>query len=230
MTAFKNQRLVQGGNIAPSLKERLNVVYQKMLNDMNNDLQKAMADGSAEETATRNGVKQIIARVYEDMLKSLARDTTVNTVSANSGGSYETEYDRARLVRNGLEWYQSHGQYLPTQVQKLFAEWLRDILTVSNADARDLVFRINDMMNQTSKNGLFQNLFLEEDLFDRSTLIYDALLWFKERGQFLPGNIQELFVGWLEQYQKRLPQDSEFLAERINSMMENNDLYQDFLD
>jgi hypothetical protein len=55
------------------------------------------------------------------------------------------------------------------------------------------------------------------------------LYWFKYTGQFLPTNIQEIYLAWLMQYQTANPQQGKILEQKVRDMTVRYDLYMDFI-
>jgi len=59
--------------------------------------------------------------------------------------------------------------------------------------------------------------------------VYEALLWYKDIGQFLPEGVQKLYIGWVASYQNSQPQKARDLEVRIRDMTVRYELYQDFI-
>lgn len=58
---------------------------------------------------------------------------------------------------------------------------------------------------------------------------YEALDWFKNIGQFLPENIQKMYIGWLAAYQNAQPKAARDLEVKIRDMTVRYELYQNFI-
>jgi hypothetical protein len=63
----------------------------------------------------------------------------------------------------------------------------------------------------------------------KGIFVYEALYWFKYTGQYLPTNIQEIYVNWLVQYQSANPQQGKILEQKIRDMVVRSELYKDFI-
>jgi hypothetical protein len=111
--------------------------------------------------------------------------------------------------------------------QKLYIDLLQSFQNDMSQDARYSQYRIEVIQKQ---HTLFSELFLEKKEFERGKFTYTCLDWFKSRGQYLPENVQSVFVNWLRAYQQTTNTESDFMKQRLQWMMDNNGLYQDFLD
>jgi len=80
------------------------------------------------------------------------------------------------------------------------------------------------------KETSFRELFLSVANFERGKFTYKCLEWFKNRGQYLPDGVQNVFVNWLRVYQQTHGNESDFMKQRLQWMLDNNGLYQDFLE
>ncbi len=63
----------------------------------------------------------------------------------------------------------------------------------------------------------------------KGIFVYEALNWFKDEGQFLPADIQAMFVDWLASYQGAGEQRAKGLEMKIRDMTVRYELYKDFL-
>ena len=63
----------------------------------------------------------------------------------------------------------------------------------------------------------------------KGIFVYEALYWFKYTGQYLPANIQEIYVTWLMEYQIANPQQGKVIEQKIRDMVVRYDLYKDFI-
>jgi len=66
------------------------------------------------------------------------------------------------------------------------------------------------------------------DDYLKAIFAYEALSWYKEEGQFLPINIQKMFVTWLSQYQTATDQRAKDLEKKILDLTVRYELYKDF--
>ncbi len=65
--------------------------------------------------------------------------------------------------------------------------------------------------------------------YTKGIFAYEALSWFKEEGQFLPADIQRMFIAWLSQYQTAQDQRAQALEMKIRDLTVRYKLYKDFL-
>lgn len=63
----------------------------------------------------------------------------------------------------------------------------------------------------------------------KGIFVYEALAWFKETGQFLSLDIQNLYIAWVAQYQTATAQRAKGLEQKIRDMVVRYDLYKDFI-
>ena len=68
-----------------------------------------------------------------------------------------------------------------------------------------------------------------ENGYSKALFTYDALNWFKQKGQFLPGGVQTLYIDWVRSYQASNGLDAKNLEVKIADMQKKSDLYIDFL-
>jgi len=67
------------------------------------------------------------------------------------------------------------------------------------------------------------------DDYLKAIFVYEALSWFKDEGQFLPDEVQSMFVDWLNQYQNAAAQRAKDLERKIRDLTVRYNLYKDFL-
>lgn len=68
-----------------------------------------------------------------------------------------------------------------------------------------------------------------ENSYSKALFTYDALNWFKKKGQFLPDEVQSIYIGWVRSYQAANGLDAKALEIKISDMQKNSDLYIDFI-
>lgn len=68
-----------------------------------------------------------------------------------------------------------------------------------------------------------------ENDYSKALFVYDGLNWFKKTGQFLPVEVQELYVDWLADYLSSNGSTARELEAKIKDMQRRSDLYRDFL-
>ncbi len=80
------------------------------------------------------------------------------------------------------------------------------------------------------KEPFFKEIFLNKAVFERGKFTYECLEWFKNTGQYLPEDVQNVFVNWLRTYQQTHSNDGDFIKLRLQWMLKNHGLYQDFME
>ena len=65
--------------------------------------------------------------------------------------------------------------------------------------------------------------------YSKALFVYDALDWFKKTGQFLPGDVQELYIDWVGDYLTATGNDARDYETKIKDMQKRHALYRDFL-
>lgn len=65
--------------------------------------------------------------------------------------------------------------------------------------------------------------------YSKALFVYDALDWFKKTGQFLPGDVQELYIDWMGDYLTATGNDARDYETKIKDMQKRHALYRDFL-
>ena len=68
-----------------------------------------------------------------------------------------------------------------------------------------------------------------ENEYSKALFIYDSLNWFKKTGQFLPSDVQEVYVDWVSDYYSESGTTARELEVKIQDMWKRHDLYRDFL-
>jgi len=68
-----------------------------------------------------------------------------------------------------------------------------------------------------------------ENEYARAIFVYDALNWFKYQGQYLPERVQDIYIGWLDDYMNATGVDALTLEIKVQDMQQRSDLYRDFL-
>lgn len=116
------------------------------------------------------------------------------------------------------------GQTIPADIQKV-------LISVSKTMLRDLdTSTSNDIrVHPVSGSGYSLDKYYE-DQYLRGIFVYETLVWYKEKGQFLPEEIQEMIVTWLSQYQSSGGnQRGSLLEMKIRDMTVRYELYRDFI-
>lgn len=224
ITAYKEKRIVNGDNISETVKKKLRAIYEQMMVGLN--LEALTVETNREAQISTEEARRKLHNIYMDMLGDIRSETPKSTDTKEEHG-YEDPYQRAIFTADAILWFEKNGQYLQPAIQKLFVELLLSFQTDRSQNARYTMYKIETLMK---KKSLFDELFLNEADFERGKFTYTCLDWFKNRGQYLPDDVQNTFVDWLRIYQKATSTESDFMKKRLQWMMENNGLYQDFLD
>ena len=228
VTAYKERRIVNGDNVTAETKGKLRIIYNQMLEDLNLSALTTEARAAAEETASE--VQAKLRNIYEGMLS----DIRLTRPKIRTGDqkddeieSYESDFHRSLFIMDSIVWFRKKGQFMRPDAQKLFVDLLQSFPNESGADARYTQVKIESMMRQ---EDFFKELFVNNADFERGKYTYVCLDWFKNKGQYLPQDAQKLFINWLRTYQQTSSVDNQFMKERLQWMIDNNDLYLDFLD
>lgn len=223
VTAYKESRIINGDNVSAAVKGKLKIIYKQMLADINITPQSA----EAESQQTAKDVREKLHGIYEATLSRLRSGDQKLSVASDSDKQYESGFQRALFTANAIVWFRDKGQYLQPEGQKIFVDLLQSFQNDSDANARYTQVRIEEIMKN---EALFRELFLNRTDFERGQFTYACLEWFKNRGQYLPDDAQNVFVNWLRIYQQTHGGEGEFMRQRLQWMLDNNGLYQDFLD
>jgi hypothetical protein len=82
---------------------------------------------------------------------------------------------------------------------------------------------------QSDTNGYFSYDSCYTNEYLKGIFVYEALSWFKEEGQFLPVDIQKMYLSWIASYQSADAQRGKNLEMKIRDMTARHALYKDFL-
>ncbi|MBN2704686.1 MAG: hypothetical protein JXR23_10795 [Pontiellaceae bacterium] len=115
------------------------------------------------------------------------------------------------------------GQTVPADVQKL-------LVNISKQMMKDLD---TQSTNETKPHNVSGNGYSLESYYNdpylRGIFVYETLVWYKEKGQFLPDEIQEMLLTWVTQYQSSQGQRASILEMKIRDMTVRYELYRDFI-
>lgn len=225
VTAYKESRLLSGDNVSADLLEKIKAIYKQMLIDLNHSPLTMATESEAQQTAAQARTK--IHNIFRQILSELRSNTIAIRDKDSEVTAYENEFLRTLFTADAIIWYRDNGQYMHPAAQMLFADLLQNYQNDPAQTARYTQIRIEQMME---KEALFKELFLDASNYARGQFTYTCLDWFKNRGQYLHGDAQNMFINWLRIYQVTNSTDSEFMKQRLQWMIENNGLYQDFLD
>jgi hypothetical protein len=228
VTAYRQSRIVNGDNLTPEIKQKVRIIYTQMLEDLKQTALTKEARTEAEQTAAQVQSKllDLYNRILSDIRLTQPKIRT-GALKDEPINSYESDYHRSLFIMDAIVWFREEGQFMRPAAQQLFVDLLQSFPNQSGSDARDTQVKIETMIN---KESFFKELFLNRADFERGKFTYTCLDWFKNRGQYLPAEVQDLFITWLRSYQQTSSVDNEFMQQRLQWMIENNDLYLDFLD
>lgn len=226
ITVYKEQRIVNGDNVSESTKGKLKIIYAQMLADM--DIGPLLVAGGLQSKKRADETRTEIHKIYLNTLANIRSADPKTPSSTSEGGQkrYAGGFQRALFTADAIIWFRDKGQYLQPTVQEVFVDLLKSFQNDSDATARYTQTRIEEIMKRETA---FRELFLDEANFKRGQFSYKCLEWFKERGQYLPDDVQNVFVNWLRVYQQTPGSQGTFMQQRLQWMLDNNKLYQDFL-
>ncbi|MCK5675533.1 MAG: hypothetical protein KAH99_00800 [Verrucomicrobia bacterium] len=227
--AYKEKRIINGDNINAATKGKLKIIYKQMLTDLNLVPPSAGNEGQAQQAAkeARRKLHGIYMNTLSNIRSGDLKSSSPTDPASPPAKQYESSFQRAIFTGKAIVWFRDNGQYLEPRAQKIFVDLLQSFQKDANAAARYTQIRIEEMMENES---LFRELFLNMANFERGKFTYKCLEWFKNRGQYLPVGVQNVFVDWLRIYQQTHGNESDFMKQRLQWMLDNNGLYQDFLE
>ena len=229
ITVYKERRIVNGDNVSEGTKEKLKIIYKQMLEEFNLATLLPASDAQAQQIS--KDVRSTLRTIYTRTLSNLRSDVpTVGPAEKQEDGAskqYDGNFQRALFTADAVAWFQKKGQYMHPLAQRLFIDLLQDFQSDANSEARYTLIRIREIMK---KEAFFKELFLNMVEFERGKFTYECLEWFKTTGQYLPENVQNVFVNWLRAYQQTYSNDGDFIKQRLQWMLKNHGLYRDFLE
>jgi hypothetical protein len=116
------------------------------------------------------------------------------------------------------------GQTVSAEIQKLLVniskQMLKDLDTQSTNETKP---------HNVTGNELYSLESYYNDPYLKGIFVYETLVWYKEKGQFLPDEIQEILLTWVSQYQSAMGQRASVLEMKIRDMTARYELYRDFI-
>ena len=165
-----------------------------MLADIN--LIPSSVDHQSQQTAKE--AREKLQNIYMNTLSNI-RSGDAKLPSNSPTKQYESSFQRAVFTASAIVWFRDKGQYLQPEAQKLFVDLLQSFQNDAATSARYTQIRIEAIMKG---EALFKELFLNVADFERGKFTYKCLEWFKNKGQYLPDDVQNVFVNWLRIYQQ----------------------------
>jgi hypothetical protein len=229
ITAYKEKRIANGDNVSKSTKTKLRMIYAQMLTDFN---LAPLIPTSTQSQAQTKEIQQTLYTIYVRTLSNIRSSVPVaqkssKTKTETSGGGYANTFQRAMLTIDAISWFNEKGQKMHPVTQKLFVDLLQSFQSEADSEARYTQIKLKEIMK---RNVFLKEIFLNVSEFDRGKFIYECLDWFKNKGQYLPDDVQVTFVNWLRIYQQSHSNDGDYIKSRLQWMLKNNDLYLDFID
>lgn len=224
VTAYRNHRILNGDNLSAATKEKLKIIYKQMVSDMN--LSPVMLSTYSEAQQFTEDTKNRLQQIYQGMLTDIRNNSIELKGDKATDLPYESEFGRTMFTAEALIWFRNNGQKMHPSAQKLYIDLLQSFQTDATQNARYTQFRLETLRKQQS---LFFEMFINDNDFERGKFTYTCLEWFKNRGQYLPTDVQDVFINWLRLYQQTNSSDNGFMRDRLKWMIENNDLYFDFI-
>lgn len=230
ITAYREHRIVNGDNLSESTKKKLKMIYKQMLVDL--DLSPLMLSSNSEAELVAEEGRKKLYNIYLRMLTDIKNNTIVLKSGKDSGNTstayaYESEFGRTLFTADAIVWFRNNGQKMHPAAQKLYIDLLQSFQTDVSQNARFTQYRLDTIQKE---QNLFMELFLDEKNFERGKFTYTCMDWFKNRGQYMPEDVQDVFINWLRSFQQTTSTDGDFMKERLQWMIDNNGLYFDFLD
>ena len=231
ITVYKESRILNGANISESTKSKLKVIYKQMLADINLTPLFAGKDEQAQQTSME--VRKTLYGIYTRMLSDMRSDTpkilTKPTKPEESSGlkQYAGGFQRSVFTAEALMWFMENGPNMQPLAQKVFVDLLATFQSEQDTEARYTHIKLEKMME---KKVFLNELFMNKADFERGKFTYKCLEWFKDRGQYLPDDAQTVFINWLRVYQQTHSNQGGFMKQRLQWMLDNNKLYQDFIE
>ena len=229
ITVYKKKRIVNGDNISEGTKEKLKVIYKQMLAEFNLTPLLPASDAQAQQVSrdVRNSLRTIYTRTLSNLRSEIPDLGGGKKEEGAASKQYDGNFQRALFTADAVAWFQQKGQYMHPLAQELFIDLLQSFQSDANSEARYTQIRIREIMK---KEAFFKELFLNAADFERGKFTYECLEWFKTTGQYLPEDVQGVFVNWLRAYQQTHSNDGDFIKQRLQWMLKNHGLYQDFLE
>lgn len=116
------------------------------------------------------------------------------------------------------------GQTVSAEIQKLLVniskQMLKDLDTQSTNETKP---------HNVTGNELYSLESYYNDPYLKGIFVYETLVWYKEKGQFLPDEIQKILLTWVSQYQSAMGQRASILEMKIRDMTARYELYRDFI-
>ncbi len=231
VTVYKESRILNGANISESTKSKLKVIYKQMLADINLTPLFTGKDEQAQQTSME--VRKTLYGIYTRMLSDMRSDTpkilTKPTKPEESSGlkQYAGGFQRSVFTAEALMWFMENGPNMQPLAQKVFVDLLATFQSEQDTEARYTHIKLEKMME---KKVFLNELFMNKADFERGKFTYKCLEWFKDRGQYLPDDAQTVFINWLRVYQQTHSNQGGFMKQRLQWMLDNNKLYQDFIE
>ena len=225
---YKQKRMVNGDNISEGTREKLKIIYKQMLEEFNLTPLLPATDAQAQQVSKE--IRSTLRSIYTRTLSTLRTDTPKvggEKKEPATSGQYDGKFQRALFTADAVAWFHEKGQYMHPLVQQLFVKLLQSFQSDADSVARYTEVRLREIMK---REAVFKELFLDVAEFERGKFTYECLEWFKTTGQYLPEDVQNLFVNWLRTYQQTYSNDGDFIKQRLQWMLKNHSLYQDFLE
>ena len=225
VTVYKEKRILNGANISESTKSKLKVIYKQMLADIN--LTPLFSGKDAQSQLTSREVRKTLYGTYVKMLSDMRSDTPKLSSDTGVAKRYAGGFQRALFTADAIMWFMENGQKMQPQAQKVFVDLLAGFQSEADTEARYTHIKIDKIME---KKVFLNELFMNKADFERGKFTYACLEWFKNRGQYLPDDVQTVFINWLRVYQQTNSNQGGFMKQRLQWMLDNNKLYLDFIE
>ncbi len=142
---YAKQRMIGGQTVTPEVKEMVKDIYERMLRNLN--------------TSTTFEDDALFLEAYNRAvgIKIASKNATIQSDS-DGYFSYDTcyahEYLKGIFAYEALAWFKEEGQFLPTNIQKMYLTWLSQYQGASDQRAKTLEMKIRDL---TARHALYKD-------------------------------------------------------------------------
>lgn len=167
----------------------------------------------------------------------LARDSLqgqlvwIENLEEDSGiyvGNIYLSYEQ--VVRSFAKQRLVGGQTVPAELESKVRTVFRKMLsTMDSAAINDVATNPDAYEKAVQGRDTYTYEIYYTDDYLKGIFAYESLAWYKETGQFLPVEIQSMFLDWLTSYQNAGAQRAKDLETKIRDLTARYELYRDFL-
>lgn len=122
---------------------------------------------------------------------------------------------------------QTISSEIKAQIQEIYKRMLRHLDSPGLFENDFLLQEANQKAAEGQSVFSCENCYAYDYL--KGIFVYEALNWFKETGQFLPSDVQTMYIAWLAEYQTANLQRAKGLEQKIRGIVVRYELYKDFI-